>query len=168
MTQDINAIFNDGMAAYIGQDYGTCIENLTHVLQVDQHHKLALVSRGAAFLRTGETATAMADFDRALAIDDTYARAYHLRGLAREVQNDNDGALEDFNKAIELNPDYGAAFHSRATLHTKMGQTDLAAEDIQKVTHLTQHNIESFANENNVWRSHHMQVEVMMETDLNR
>jgi hypothetical protein len=35
-------------------------------------------------------------------------------------------------------------------------------------THLTQRNIEAYANENNVWRSHHMHVEAAMESELNR
>jgi Tfp pilus assembly protein PilF len=168
MHNDINEKFNDGMAAFIGQDYGTCIENLTEVLRADKTHKLALVSRGAAFLQSGETTTARIDFDRALEVDADYYRAYHLRGLTREMEGDDDGALNDFNRAIELAPEYGAAYHSRATLYTKLGKTDEAAEDIQMVTHLTQRNIESFANENNVWRSNHMQVEAIMETELNR
>ena len=160
--------FNEGMMAFLGKDYSTCIESLSEVLREDNTHKLALVSRGAAFLHTGQTRTALADFDRALAVDDGYYRAYHLRGLAREIEGDDNGALQDFNKAIELAPEYGAAYHSRATLFTKMGQTDQATEDIQMVTQLTQQNIESFANENNVWRSNHMQVETIMETELNR
>ncbi len=160
--------FNDGMAAFVGQDYGTCIEHLTEALRSDQTHKLALVSRGAAFMRTGNHKTALADFDRVIALDPTYARAYHLRGLAREIEGDDTGALEDFNRAIELKPDYGAAYHSRATLHTKMGQTDSAADDIRMVTHLTQQNIEIFANENNVWRSQHMHLESIMENEMNR
>ena len=108
------------------------------------------------------------DFDRAIAIDPHYARAYHLRGLAREVQGDDQGALDDFSKAIDLAPEYGAAFHSRATLYAKLGQTEQATEDIQMVTQLTQRNIESFANENNVWRSQHMHLESIVETELNR
>lgn len=168
MTTPTDKIFNDGMAAFVGQDYGTCIENLTEVLRADKSHKLALVSRGAAFMRTGETRTAIADFDRALEVDDGYYRAHHLRGLAREMDGDDQGALADFNRAIEMAPEYAVAYHSRATLFTKLGKTDEAAEDIQMVTHLTQQNIESFANENNVWRSHHMQVEAMMGTELNR
>ena len=91
-----------------------------------------------------------------------------MRGLAREVEGDDKGALEDFNRAIDLKPDYGAAYHSRATLHTKLGQTDDAAEDIRMVTHLTQQNIETFANENNVWRSQHMNLESILETEMNR
>ena len=168
MTNTLTDNFNTGMTAFLGQDYETCIDSLTKVLREDQAHKLALVSRGAAYLRSGQARTALADFDRAIEVDAGYYRAFHLRGLAREVEGDDEGALQDFTKAIELAPEYGAAYHSRATLLTKMGQTDQATEDIQMVTHLTQQNIESFANENNVWRSNHMQVENIMETELNR
>jgi Tfp pilus assembly protein PilF len=119
-------------------------------------------------MRTGNHKTAIVDFDRVIAIDPDYARAYHLRGLAREIEGDDKGALDDFNRAIALKPDYGAAYHSRATLHTKMGQMDDAAEDIRMVTHLTQQNIETFANENNVWRSNHMHLESILETEMNR
>lgn len=168
MTHHIDDTFQEGMAAFVSQDYGKCIENLTEVLREDKTHKLALVSRGAAFMHTGQMTTAAADLDRAIEADPAYARAYHLRGLVREAQGRDDDALADFDKAIELKPDYGAAYHSRATLHAKRGHTDLAAEDIQMVTQLTQHAIETFANENNVWRSHHLQAEAMLETELNR
>lgn len=168
MSNENNKTFSDAMAAFVSQDYGTCITHLTEVLRVDKSHKLALVSRGAAFMRTGNHQTAIEDFDRAIAIDPDYARAYHLRGLAREVQGDDNGALDDFNRAVELAPDYGAAYHSRATLFTKLGQVEKATEDIQMVTHLTQQNIETFANENNVWRSQHMHLESIMESELNR
>jgi hypothetical protein len=39
---------------------------------------------------------------------------------------------------------------------------------MKMVAHLTNVNLEGYANENNVWRSRHMQMETMMETDLNR
>ena len=168
MANHINEHFNDGMAAFVGQDYGTCIDKLSEVIEMDKSHKLAFVSRGAAYLRTGKYDSAVKDFDRALEIDAAYARALHLRGLAHEAQGDDQGALRDFSSAIELAPEYGAAYHSRATLLTKMGDTDRATEDIRMVTHLTQRNIESFANENNVWRSQHMQVEAAIETEIDR
>ncbi len=168
MSENSEIKFNNAMAAFVSQDYGNCITQLSEVLREDTTHKLAYVSRGAAFMRTGNHQTALEDFDRAIAIDPDYARAYHLRGLAREVQGDDPGALDDFNRAIDLAPDYGAAYHSRATLFTKLGQTERATEDIQMVTQLSQRNIESFANENNVWRSQQMHVESIMETELNR
>lgn len=168
MNTRINEKYNAGMAAFVSQNYGVCIQNLTDVIQEDATHKLALVSRGAAFMRSGETAAAIADFDRAIAIDHGYARAYHLRGLAREAQNDDEGALADFSRAIDEAPDYAAAYYSRATLHTKMGQMDLADADGRMAAHLSESNIQAFANENNIWRSSHMAVEDMLETELNR
>jgi Tfp pilus assembly protein PilF len=168
MSNDTNAHFNDAMGDFVGQDYGSCIEHLTEVLRKDRTHKLALVTRGAAFMRTGNHKTALVDFDRALELDPDYARAHHLRGLTREFEGDDDGALDDFNRAVELQPDYGAAYQSRATLYAKLGQNDRAAEDIQMVTHLTQLNIEAFANENNVWRSQHLHLESIMNDELNR
>jgi len=84
------------------------------------------------------------------------------------LAGDDAAALKDFGKAIEIDSEYGAAYFSRATLLTKMGQEDSATEDMKMVAHLTNVNLESFANENNVWRSRHMQMETMLETDLNR
>ena len=49
-----------------------------------------------------------------------------------------------------------------------MGRTGPATEDIRMTARLTQHTIESFAVENNVWRLHQLQVEAAAETELNR
>lgn len=81
---------------------------------------------------------------------------------------DSDKALADFTRALDIDPEYGAAYYSRATLLTKMGQEDEAAEDMRMVTHLTNVNLENFANDNNIWRSRHMQVEGLLESEMNR
>lgn len=60
---------------------------------------------------------------------------------------------------IVLDSEYGAANYSRANLHSNMGNEDRATEDIEMVTHLTNVNIEAFANENNIWRSQHLKLE---------
>jgi tetratricopeptide (TPR) repeat protein len=91
-----------------------------------------------------------------------------MRGIARETRGDSDGAIEDFTKAIELKPEYGAAYYSRAALYSKLGKEDFATEDIETFTSLTNTNIESFANENNVWRSNQLRVEEMLESELDR
>ena len=51
-------------------------------------------------------------------------------------------------------------------LHTKMGDADQAAADMKMVTHLTEVNIETFANENNIWRSQQLRLESMHDDDL--
>ena len=154
-----NEYFQKGMEEFVGHNYGRSIELLSRALDVDPDHKLASMSRGAAYLKLDRSIEAIDDFNRVLEMDDEYARAWHLRGLAREKSGDDEAALNDFNRAIELDPEYGAAYFSRATLFTKMGDTDRATEDAQMVTHLTELNIQNFAEENNIWRSHHLKLE---------
>lgn len=167
-TSTIQDIFLQGMSELADNNFGKSVELLSQVIDSDGGHKLALVARGSAHLKLGKTQAAQADFNRAIEMDPEYARAYHLRGLACETDGDNDGALIDFAKAIDLDPEYGAAYYSRSTLLAKLGRNDEAADDIQMITHLTNRNIESFANENNVWRSQHLQMEAALETDLDR
>jgi tetratricopeptide (TPR) repeat protein len=170
MTENHNGrnYFTEGMTEFVDNNYEKSIALLTKAIDNDASHKLALVARGSAYLKIEQPDAALADFERAIAVDDTYARAHHLKGIALESKNENEKAIEAFNRAIEHNPEYGAAYYSRATLHTKMGNTDRATDDIQMVAHFTNHNIETFANENNVWRSNHLRLESMMESDLQR
>jgi tetratricopeptide (TPR) repeat protein len=141
---------------------------LDQLLDSDPSDKLVLLARGSAYLKSGQAENAIGDFSRAIDVDSGYAKAYHLRGLAQELAGEMDAALKDFGRAIEIDSEYGAAYYSRATLLTNMGQEDSATEDMKMVAHLSNVNIESFANENNVWRSRHLQMENMFESDLNR
>jgi tetratricopeptide (TPR) repeat protein len=160
--------FSNAMKSLINHDYGKSVELFTDILNAQPENTIALISRGTSYLRMDDTDSAMADFNSVLQLDPGNARAYHMRGLAHEKRGDNQAALSDFNRAVELNPDYGAAYYSRATLHTKLGQTEQATEDIQMVAHLTNRNIEHFANENNVWRSQHLRLESMLENEMGR
>ena len=160
--------FEDGMSEFVNGNYDSSIQYFTSAIDVDADFTLALKSRGAAYLKSNRVPEAIVDFYRLIQLDPDNAGAYHLRGLAYEKTGDLGKALVDFNHSIEHNPNYGAAYFSRATLHTKMGDTDQATADMKMVTHLTEVNIETFANENNVWRSRHLQMENIMETEMNR
>lgn len=158
--------FEEGMSDFLSGKYERSITGFSAALDVDSSFKLALKSRGAAYFKSNRLQEAIADFDRLINMDPNNARAYHMRGLAYEKTGDFDRALGDFNRSIEHNPEYGAAYYSRATLHTKMGDTDQAASDMKMVTHLAEVNIETFANENNIWRSQQLRLESMHDDDL--
>ena len=163
-----NELFANAMSNFMDEKFGISIDILDEIISADPDDRLALLARGSVHFKMGNAEHAISDFSRTLEIDPDYAKAYHLRGLAREKTGDDTGALEDFNKALDIDPEYGAAYYSRATLLSKMGQEDLAAEDIQMVTHLTNINIESFANENNLWRSRQLQMEQIYESEMRR
>lgn len=158
-------IYQTAMEAFAKQNYEESIDAFTEAIGVDPQSKLAFMSRASAYFKLDRLDEARGDFDRVLEIDPENARAHHLRGLVNDKVGDHAAALADFTKAIDLDPNYGAAYYSRATLHAKMGSEDLAAEDIQMATHLTEVNIETFANENNVWRSQQLRVEEMGGAD---
>ena len=161
-------LFTNAMSNLMKNKFGISIDLLNEILDADSDDKLALLARGTVYLKMGNAQNAENDFSRVLELDAAHPRAFHLRGLARESKGDDDEALNDFNKAIEIDPAYGAAYYSRASLLTKMGQEDEAAEDMQMIAHLTDVNIESFANESNVWRSRHMQLETILESEMPR
>jgi tetratricopeptide (TPR) repeat protein len=163
-----NKLFTNAMSHLMQEKFGISIDLLTEIINVDPADRLALLARGTVHLKMNHAEDAIRDFSEALKLDPNHPKGYHLRGLAQEMRGDDDGALEDFTRALEIDPEYGAAYYSRATLLTKMGQEDSAVEDMRMVTHLSNLNIESFANDNNVWRSRQMQMESAMETDLDR
>lgn len=158
--------FEEGMADFVSHNYGRSIDLLSQAIELNPRYTLALKSRGAAYLKLDKVQEAITDMNAVIALAPENARAYHLRGLAFDKSGDYDKALEDFNQALDLKPDYGPAYYSRANLHNKMGHPDLASEDIQMVTHLSEVNIESFANDNNVWRSQQLRLESMYDDDL--
>ena len=158
--------FEEGMTDFVSHNYGRSIELLSQAIELDPQFTLALKSRGAAYLKLDKVHQAIEDINAVIEIAPENARAFHMRGLAYDKSGDFDKALEDFSQALELNPDYGRAYFSRANLHNKMGHPDLATEDIQMVTHFSEVNIESFANENNVWRSQYLRLESMCDDDL--
>ena len=158
--------FDEAMADFVNHNYDRSIDRLTQAIELDPQFTLALKSRGAAYLKLDKVREAITDINAVIEIAPDNARAFHLRGLAHDKSGDFDGALADFNQALELNPEYGAVYYSRANLYTKMGRQDLAAEDIKMVTHLSEVNIKSFANESNLLRSQHLRLETIYNDDL--
>lgn len=162
-------MFAQAMSAFMGNDFKRSVTLLTEVIAKDYNPRLAHTTRGAAFFKMGNLEAALADLNKAVEVDQGYARAFHLRGLVREKLGDDQGAKQDFDRAIALDPDYGAAYFSRASQNAKMGDLDAASEDTRMFTHLTSVNLESYANENNVWQSRHLQVEeTFLESELDR
>ena len=165
---NLNQKYTLAMTEFAAGNIEKSVDLLTEILNQDSVHKLALISRGSAYLKLNEANNALDDFNRAIDVDPDYVRAHHLRGLAHERQGHDKEALADFDRSIELDPEYGSGYYSRATLHAKLGHEDLASQDIEMVAHLTNRNIEEFANDNNIWRSQHLRLESMLGNEFER
>jgi len=161
-------LFTSAMTNLMQDKFGISIDLLNEILNADPDDRMALLARGSVYLKMNHAEDAIKDFNEALRLNPNHSKGYHLRGLAREILGDDGAALKDFTRAIEIDSEYGAAYYSRATLLAKMGQEDAASEDMKIVTQLSNLNIETFTNENNVWRSRQLQVESALETELHR
>lgn len=155
----IKDAFYEGLAAFRKGNYGESICDLSGALLLDPGHELARLTRGVAYMNTDRVKLAIDDFSKAIETNPVYGRAYHLRGMAYATLGDLERAERDFDKAIELKPEYGAAYLSRANLLSQMGQEERAKEDMKMVTRLTEKNVQTFADTNNVWRSRHLRLE---------
>ena len=108
------------------------IDGCTEFLQLDPfspYVALAYGRRAEAYMRKGDLARAVADFDQAVAIDGSQARLYVGRGLAYRDKGELDKAIGDFSKAIELDSKFGEAFINRCVVYEDKGQADLAIAD---------------------------------------
>lgn len=164
----VDDIASRAMHAYIKENYEESISLFTKALLDEPANKVSLASRGSAFLRLNQLENAASDFSQVIDLHPDYARAYHLRGLVRVRQGNDQGALNDFNRAIDLDAGYGAAYASRAMVHQTLGHDNKADDDMAMVASLAQVNLETAANENNIWQTHHMRVEDYLETELER
>ncbi len=128
--------FDEGVAAYVKDDFKECIRLFSRALKYDSKFELAYVSRGAAYLKLGNIKKAIADFNRAIKLYPDYARAFHLRGLAHEKMGARARAYQDFDRALEIDPDYGPAYHSRDLLVSEGGQSNFSLEELDIINHL--------------------------------
>ncbi len=161
-------LFANAMSNLMRDKLGMSIDLLDEILRADPDDKPALLARGSLYLKMGNAKSAKTDFSRVLEIYGNHPKAHYLRGLAREMEGDDSEALSDFNQAIDIDPEYAAAYYSRATLLTKMGREAEASGDMKTVAQLTNANIESFANENNIWRSNHLRIDSILENEMQR
>jgi len=151
--------FEEGMSAFAKGKFSESISDLSKAIRIDPEKEVAYLTRGVAYMRTDRPKLAIDDFDKVVELNLKNRRAYHLRGHAHFLTGDKEKALSDFDKAIELDPEYGVAYVSRANLYTEMGQGENAEQDVEMVVLLSEKNLGTFANENNILRSNHLRLE---------
>jgi tetratricopeptide (TPR) repeat protein len=149
MSENIVAIklFDDGVAAYLRNDFKTSIKYFSRALKHDRKFALVYSSRGAAYLKTNKIDRAISDFTRAIRLDPAYARAFHLRGLAHEKAGEVARAYRDFDHAIEIDPDLAAAYRSRDSVLDKEVDDRRDFEDFEMAEHLKAMTVALFTGE---------------------
>ena len=149
MSEKILAIkmFDEGIAAYLRNDFRDSIKKFTRALDHDSKFALAYSSRGAARLKSGHIRKAITDFNRAIRLNPAYARAHHLRGLAFEQLGDFAGAYSNFDRALEIDPDLAVAYRKRDCVLDKSVDDGIEIEDLEMADHLAAMRVALFSTD---------------------
>ncbi len=129
-------IFDEGIAAYLRGAFKDSIKIFTQALELDSKFALAYSSRGAAYLKSGNTRKAILDLNHAIRLNPNYARAHHLRGLAYEQLGDYAGAYRNFDRALEIDPYLAVAYRKRDCVLDRRVDDCIEIEDLEMADHL--------------------------------
>ncbi|MBI5409977.1 MAG: tetratricopeptide repeat protein [Nitrospirae bacterium] len=103
----------------------------TMAIEAGEATEIAFLSRGVAYLQTGQINKAIDDFRTVIGMNDDNIRAHFYRGIAYMSKDDYKSAVRDFDKTIELKPDHGAAFFAKGSAYAQMGREEEASRNIK-------------------------------------
>ena len=121
------------------------------IVQKSPHKARPYNSLGLIYKKQGNSAKALAYYNKAIEIFPNYAEAYNNRGLLYYKQDNFIAALSDYNKAIGINPDLVNAYNNRGLLHTKEGNFTQAILDFNQCIKLNPNFERAYVNRGIVW-----------------
>jgi Flp pilus assembly protein TadD len=99
-------------------------------------HSAVYRNRGIAYLETGQSDLAIADFSKALGLNPNEEETYNDRGAAYLGKGWTESAIGDFSRAIRLNPKNAEPYRNRGAAHMADRRFDAARDDFQKAVEL--------------------------------
>jgi tetratricopeptide (TPR) repeat protein len=102
----------------------------------DPRYAAAHISRGDAYDARGDTAHALAEYDRAIGFDPRNALAYSKRSIEERSQGDLKTALADSDEAIRLDAKLAFAYNGRGMIQYAVGDKERAIADFDTAIRL--------------------------------
>jgi protein O-mannosyl-transferase len=132
---------------------GTVLLRLKRFDEAVAHHReavrirpeyLFLFNLGNAYVDTGQTSEAIAQYQQALKLDPNASAAHHNLGLVLQAQGKAQEALAEFQTALRLQPDYESAEYHLANRLADSGQLDEAIAHYQAALRLDPKRVETY------------------------
>lgn len=106
--------------------------------------------RGVIYVKKGEYALAMADFNKAIELNSKYYEVYHNRGIVYSTTGQDDLALQEFARSLQINPKYFPVYDNRGRIYCSRGQYDLAISDYNTAIRLNPEFVDAYNGRGNV------------------
>ncbi|MGY4627563.1 tetratricopeptide repeat protein [Bradyrhizobium sp. USDA 4486] len=100
----------------------------------------AHTAKAQSLAKSGETASALDEFNRAVGLDPYNAQALYGRALIYQSNNQHDFAIADFSAASGLNPQKAEPLLGRASSYLALGKFKEAAADLDEASEADPHN----------------------------
>lgn len=146
-------LFQTAQRLFIAGKHRESIAAFTEFITMRGEIEIALLSRGVAYLKTGQIDKSIDDFRIVITINSKNFRAYFYRGTAYMAAEDFEKAIRDFDKTIELKPDYGAAFFARGSAYAQIGNEYEAARNIRTAITFSEANMQGFTDTFGLFRT---------------
>jgi len=101
---DIDALFNRGLAYSKNRDFDLAIADYNEALRIEPDNYKVLFERGFTYIEKGDFDLAIADYNDVLKIKPDDGDALLSRGYAYHNKGDFDRAVADYTEALKINP----------------------------------------------------------------
>lgn len=118
--------FGRGVAALERNDFASAIQSLNLAVAAQPGSARALNLRGLAFLMSGKTREARADFERVIVLDPGFAPAYQNLGCALEKEKKPAEAETVLRRGLERFPASAEIHFTLGSVLVSLGRTDEA------------------------------------------
>ena len=117
-------------------DLTNCASLLKHVLGLDAINYDGLMVRGQMFMKQGEGAKAVAEFEhlKSLQFYANMPAVHYNLALAQLLIGDTKNALLSLNQAVKLNPNYAEAILAQNELNIRLGNSAAAIAPLTRFT----------------------------------
>ena len=116
--------------------FDSALDNINKALSIDSTDIDSRIDKADIYYELGETALAIAEWDKIIMDLPDFAGGYYRRGWYKELNGDNEGAIEDLSMSIVLDPLFAYTYCTRGDVYLKQGKLELAEADYKKAIEL--------------------------------
>jgi tetratricopeptide (TPR) repeat protein len=152
----LRALGIKGRLKFAARAFDEAIADYNAAAQLAPNRPLIYIDRAAAWVEKGDTAKALADYDKAIKLDSdnsagVAATAFAARAKLFDLQGNASRAGQDLNAAIRLNKN-SHLYIARAALSEKSGNLESSLSDLRKAIETDPNNSFAFSTLGDLYR----------------
>jgi len=128
----METVLREASDAYRDGDFPKAIGLFDRILAEDPQHVQALLSKGAALMKTGRRLDALAAFEKVLSVDEQNERALQIRAVILETEGRWRDAVEAFDAYLAVKPADAEYIAKKAEALLSLGRREDALATLEK------------------------------------